>query len=277
MKDWIKRRLPLLILLWIRRTRFYCADQWEILSGRRDPLVPPQRLLRIGDGDFGERGREFLAYHVELARASPRARILDVGCGVGRMALPLARYLDAEGSYEGFDIMKEGIEWCQRFITPRHPNFRFRHADVFNPVYNPSGPTAAAAYRFPYPDASFDYVFLTSVFTHMLPEDLEHYLSEIARVLRPGGTSLITYFLLNPESRVLMPAGKDFKYEGQGFWTTHPERPEEATAYDEAFVRALYPRVGLEIVEPVRYGSWCARTEFKSYQDIVIATRRSVP
>ena len=41
-----------------------------------------------------------------------------------------------------------------------------------------------------------DVAFLTSVFTHMLPEDVEHYLDELARVLKPGGRTLITWFLL---------------------------------------------------------------------------------
>ena len=47
--------------------------------------------------------------------------VLDVGCGIGRMAIPLARYLNTDGKYEGFDIIPENIAWCQRAITPRYP------------------------------------------------------------------------------------------------------------------------------------------------------------
>ena len=38
----------------------------------------------------------------------------------------------------------------------------------------------------------------------MLSADMENYLKQIARVLKPGGRCLITYFLLNPESAKLM-------------------------------------------------------------------------
>jgi len=43
---------------------------------------------------------------------SPDMRVLDVGCGQGRMARPLIGFFD-QGDYTGFDIVKPGIEWCQ--------------------------------------------------------------------------------------------------------------------------------------------------------------------
>ena len=76
----------------------------------------------------------------------------------------------------------EAIEWCQREVTSRYPNFRFTHVDVFNAAYNPSGALRASEFSFPYRAEQFDLVFLYSVFTHLLPEALEHYLSEIGRV-----------------------------------------------------------------------------------------------
>jgi len=45
------------------------------------------------------------------------------------------------------------------------------------------GTVAASEFVFPFADASFDFVSLASVFTHMLPVDLEHYAGQIARVL----------------------------------------------------------------------------------------------
>ena len=38
----------------------------------------------------------------------PEHRVLDIGCGVGRVALPLTRYLTS-GTYDGFDIVKRWI------------------------------------------------------------------------------------------------------------------------------------------------------------------------
>ena len=58
-----------------------------------------------------------------------------------------------------------------------HPNFRFRHVDVLNRAYNPQGRLDPENFEFPYPQDAFDFVFLTSVFTHMRPPEMRHYLT----------------------------------------------------------------------------------------------------
>src|SRR5437764_632346 len=81
--------------------------------------------------------------------------------------------------------------------------------------------------------------------------------------LQPGGRRLITFFLLNEESSALSKERKGwikFEHEMQGARTANVENPEEAIAYPEAFVRDLYRECGLELREPLRYGTWCGRT-----------------
>ena len=95
---------------------------------------------------------------------------------------------------------RRAIEWCQRVITPRYPNFHFRFSDIHNSFYNPRGRFRDFEYRFPYADESFDFVILSSVFTHMLSKGVAHYVSEVSRVLASGGRCFSTWFLLNPES-----------------------------------------------------------------------------
>ncbi|ORW33326.1 hypothetical protein AWB91_09405 [Mycobacterium paraense] len=119
-------------------------------------------------------------------------------------------------------------------------------------------------------------MLLASLFTHMLPSDVKHYLHEIVRVLKPGGRNLNTFFLLNEESSALIKEGKasfNFQHEMPGYRTTHAEHPEAAIAYPEAFVRYLYGECGLELREPLRYGTWCGRTNGMSGQDVVIAVK----
>lgn len=252
-------------------------ENLEVLMGKRDPLTPPRRLVKNSGDDFGPVGKEFLRHFLQLGELKPDARVLDVGCGCGRMAVPLTGYLSPEGGYWGFDIVEENIRWCQKNLEAKHRNFHFLLADVYNKSYRRKGHFKAAEYRFPYEDAFFDLVSLTSVFTHMLVPDMQNYLREISRVLKPGGRSLITFFLLNEESRSLLSQGLGkvtFPYARESCMVSDQEYPETAVAFEESFIRQHFQARGLEIIEPIRYGSWCGRKQWLSFQDIVLAVKK---
>src|SRR5690348_3639880 len=82
------------------------------LAGNRFMPAPPTELMLCGDGDFRAIGAEFLGHFVRLADLGPHERVLDLGCGVGRMAVPLTQYMSDVGSYIGVDVARDGIEWC---------------------------------------------------------------------------------------------------------------------------------------------------------------------
>ena len=279
MKNSIGKFIPRPILPVVRYIYYFPRDTIDLLLGRRDSLTPPTRLMFVGSRDvlvFKKDGEMFLRFFIELCDLKPNEKILDVGCGIGRKAIPLTKYLDENGRYEGFDIVKVGIDWSRKRISTRYPNFHFQLADVFNKRYNPKGKYKASEYRFPFENESFDFVFLASVFTHMLPGDVENYFSEISRVLKIGGRCLITFFLLTNKSLALIDAKKstlDFKYEMRKHRTINANVPEDAICYDETFILSLYEKYGLEINEPIHYGSWCGRKDFLTLQDIVIATK----
>jgi SAM-dependent methyltransferase len=176
------------------------------------------------------------------------------------------------GSYEGFDVVPAAVEWCRREITPRHPKFRFQLADIKSARYNPRGTWQAAEYRFPYEDASFDFAFLTSVFTHLQRPAVENYVAELARVLRPGGRCLATYFLMNEDAVRAMGGHGQFGFEQDGQLVVDDRVPERAIAFHEQDVRELHERKGLPI-EAVHYGSWCGRERYTSFQDITVSVR----
>jgi SAM-dependent methyltransferase len=256
-----------------------------------ESLVPPADLVTfVGHGDYQRIGREFLDHFVRLGGLRPGERVLDVGCGSGRMAVPLTGYLGPGGSYEGFDVAEPAVEWCRREITPRHPNFRFRRADVYNSVYHPAGRTRPRCFRFPYPAGSFDFVFLTSVFTHMLPADVENYVAEASRVLRVGGRCFATFFLLNEEACALIRAGRGclrLPYTHKVPGEQPPGRPaeygdcflesrgapEHAVAYEERSVADLFARCGFGPRPPAYHGSWCGRQPSTDFQDVLVATK----
>ncbi len=276
-QNFARRIIPDSIKPLIRRIYSGALDLVDTFTGRQKGLTPPRQLIYdIGGGNFAVTGNEFLRYFIEFGDLQPGDCVLDVGCGAGRMAAPLTAYLSAVGEYRGFDIMKKGVAWCQKQIAPRFPNFHFQLADVYNGEYNPKGHFRASEYVFPYNNDRFDFVFLTSVFTHMLPGDMENYLSQLVRVLKPGKKCLITFFLLNPESTGLMTAGKsslDFCQKKDKYYPVDSRNPEISIAYEEPFVRELFQRHGLAIIEPVLHGSWCGRAGGLSYQDMILAVK----
>ncbi len=273
----IRSIVPKSVRSWLLDLYYLTVDGLESVLGRRDALTPPRGLLRVStaaDSDFKKTGQAFLNFVLAHCELIPDAKVLDVGCGVGRVAVALTTFLSSKGRYVGFDIVPREIEWCQKNIPPRFPNFHFYLADIYNKAYNPKGKMRAAEYRFPAEDAAFDLVVLVSVFTHMLSLDMEHYLAEITRVLKPGGQCLISFYLLNDQAKRNIEAGLgmyDFQVHLDSCRVQSASSPESAVAYEEEWVRDLFQKYRLSIQEPILYGTWSCRQE--QMQDIVIASK----
>src|SRR5689334_8909675 len=159
----------------LRRLYFLPSDLVQRRAGDRAGLFPPMSMIFTGSvDDFALSGSNLVNNLVDLECLRPDSKVLDVGSGMGRLAVALLNYRSHEGSYEGLEIVPSGVRWCTENITARYPNCRFTLADIYNNEYNPTGRLAASRYRFPYDDDTFDLVVLASVFTHMLPEDMRN-------------------------------------------------------------------------------------------------------
>lgn len=225
------------------------------LSGK--DIQPPRRLIYTGAGDFTNIGKAFVEDFKSKNLVHPGSFILDVGSGIGRLAIPFTTFLTT-GKYEGFDIMKAGIDWCRKNISSRHPNFTFTYVPLSNDLYRNEGGDASR-FVFPYPEAHFDFVILTSVFTHMVPEEVQHYLSEIHRVLKQGGHVYATFFILSENARANMKIGLsdfEFKYD-KGHYSLMDEQVKSANvAFDETYLFSTLIQARDFFVVSVENGSW---------------------
>jgi SAM-dependent methyltransferase len=245
----------------------------SVLRNRFIPIPPSERRF-VGDGDFLAVGVEFLQWFVRVGGLTPDQRVLDLGCGIGRMALPLTQFLET-GTYDGVDIAAIGIEWCQENIASRYENFRFQRLDFAHPIYNPAGSARTVDAHLPFGDGAFDFAFMTSVLTHLEAEDIRAYARELRRVLAPGGRLFVTAFMLNGPAREGLVARRGaLPFDGMGAGPklyAYPDNPSAAVSYDEDYLLSIFLEFGLRRRRPAIYGRWSGRlTPGLSFQDINI-------
>ena len=159
--------------------------------------IPPNHLrIRVGVGNRILANHIFYlneawelrihAIHSGLCRLD--SHVLDIGCGCGRFAQHLRDYKFKQeifrGRYVGIDIDEESLTWCrQNFDNER---FSFHRSNRVSRAYNVAG-KVDDSYVLPIDNESIDFVFSTSLFTHLLEPEMVNYYKESFRVLKPGG------------------------------------------------------------------------------------------
>lgn len=221
----------------------------------------------IGGNEFVQVGKTICNLLKEHAALSPRSMTLEIGCGCGRNAFALASFLD-DGKYTGMDIEKVALEGAKRNDLLRRKHFAFDLLDVRNDAYNPAGRYAAAEYVLPYPDRSFDVVFMVSVFTHMLTDEVRNYAAQIARVLKPGGRCFFTAFLLDGRAKTEFP----FK-SGQHSYANQAV-PEIAVAYRLDFLSSAFASTGMALSAGPLWGSEHGKVRAARDQDAVTYSKQ---
>ena len=162
--------------------------------------MPPRNLWQNSRESISHYYRwiwEYLAYLPLLCDARRESRVLELGCGHGRLAHGLLHYLRHPGYYRGLDVDREQIEAAQERIQRLSPAFQFVWADVYNRQTNPSGCLKAESFVFPFETGTFDVVFAASLFSHLLPDETRNYFLESRRILVSGGKCLFSFFVLD--------------------------------------------------------------------------------
>jgi len=243
--------------------------------------IPPDRLRFMAETkeEYQRTGDEIVENLRRLAALGDDSHIVDIGSGYGRLAHALLRDNNFKGSYTGIDILAPHIGWCQQNLAPLSSGrFSFQVLDVQSDRYNPEGTIAAVEANLEVADNCGDVIVLTSVFTHMYPEQIKRYLIEIKRVLAEEGQAFVTFFLLDDACRDAAKRGETH-YAVAHELTDYcrymdPENPLHVIAYESDWVIREAEQAGLQLTQPIRHGTWrrsCGGTDFSgSFQDIVI-------
>jgi SAM-dependent methyltransferase len=249
------------------------GDLWEQLTGKRNQLIPPRSMIYTGRGDFISQGKLHLKYLTQLGDTRPEHSVLDIGSGIGRTAVALTDFLSSKASYYGFDTVKSGVEWCQKNISGKFPNFKFEHIPLSNDLYNQHA-LSASEFEFPYAANFFDRIFAMSVFTHLQPEETANYLLQSARVLKPGGRCVFTFFLYDELIIDNMKSGKtlfNFPFDMVNYRLMDSRVKAANVAYNKAYIfEQLIPEAGLMLVSHLP-GYWSGIDKKDvDFQDVIV-------
>ena len=170
---------------------------------------PDGSRISLDAGDASEKYSLQLYHHVATGISIEGKDVLEVGCGRGGGASYIARYLHPR-KMVGVDRNSSAIRFDQRHYAAQK-NLEFIVAD---------------AHKLPFEDNSFDAVVNIESAQHY--KDVDRFLSEVHRVLKPGGFLLIAYFE-DPEKGV-------FPQQALAQSKLHKVREEDIT---EGVVRAM--------------------------------------
>jgi len=253
-----------------------------------ETLIPPGALIaanKIGrhsdpkaaENEFREYGRLQMEDWVKRGYITPSSNVLDMGCGLGRIAHSLPGYLGT-GSYTGIDVTKSSIDWCVKSYSAFR-NFYFIHADLTNSHYNRLDAKDASQYVFPIESETMDFIWSTSLFTHMRIKEIDNYIGEMARVAKRGALIWNTYFILDdvsePLARTGLPGGGTLQFPIDGGLYMTEDNPDHVIAYYLDRLRELHLKHNLEIVH-VGFGGWSGRPGVEDLgQDVILAQNGS--
>jgi ubiquinone/menaquinone biosynthesis C-methylase UbiE len=142
---------------------------WSKVVGGREPRV----LEDVVGGSFDVTGQALLSA-LKNSGLKETDRLIDVGCGLGRLSLQLKDWPHLD--YVGFDVVPELLAHAAA-ITQR-PDWRFEQLH---------------STALPLDNASADMICFFSVFTHLKPPTIKAYLAESRRVLKPSGRVVLSF------------------------------------------------------------------------------------
>jgi len=259
-------------------------DQITKVSVDRDPILS----CKLGQIKFGPNstkplgglnpysplfdtiGKQLFDLVIQYGNYNQRSRILDIGCGTGRLA---KQFVGLNNKYTGFEINKYFYDYC----IETYKDFEFIYSDVHHEEFNDQGQLDIFK-KLPFKDSSYDIITCFALFNHFHIKWILHYIKEISRILKPKGHLISTILLLNEYSVDQIESGKTkqpfiFKHQGEGERYEFEKRKLLNVAVEESILRRQFLSNKLIIKEPIKVGTWCNGQNPLSGHDILIASK----
>lgn len=149
----------------------------DLLPGMPDENTQRGFIGNAGDVALSEAYAVYLLIKQAMekyGRALDRdSKVLDFGCGWGRFTRFFMREVSPRNIY-GVDPLQEAIDLCKK----TNPLCQFQRIEVVPPI--------------PFPDGTFDLIYLYSVFSHLSEEVHDRWLTEFHRIMKPGAILVAT-------------------------------------------------------------------------------------
>lgn len=217
-------------------------------------------------------GQQFVNLLINNVELSNNSKILDVGCGTGRIAKCLYQKMDV-GLYQGYDINQKYIDYCK--LT--YPLYDFDHFDIQHDEYNSLGTFNQNDFILPYQSNYFDIIIILAVINHLHYSNVVNLFNELSRVIKRGGYVFSTHTILNNKSIEFINNKTTqpylFTYKEEHNWYDYESRKLINVAHHEIDIRRLLIKNRLMIREPIRYGQWCGSPMPLAGPDIIIAVK----
>jgi protein-L-isoaspartate O-methyltransferase len=185
--------------LWWRKNPSACPYGQRFWVEAPHPFITRSRLRKILDLKPGE-------------------RVLEVGPGTGYYTLEVAEWVKPDGQVDILDLQQQMLEHTMR---------RAKNRGLANVT-----PTQSDATAMPYDDGTFDAAYLTVVLGE-IPEQ-EKALSELSRVLKPGGRLVVGELLGDPHYVRLGP----LRLRASGAGLSYERRAGNALGYFARFAKS---------------------------------------
>lgn len=168
-------------------------EAYALHTARRIELTGYQSAVGAGDNwdEHGNLQRDFLISQ----GLKPEHRLLDVGCGTGRLARKVAPYLDS-GNYHGVDIATSALDAAQAVAVSEgwvEKSPTFYEKEIPNPEWS----------------APFDFVWSFSVFIHLPQAIMEDVMRRTAAVMHRKSRFFWAYV---PEPKTYRSGVKQFRH-----------------------------------------------------------------